>query len=188
MGISGNRSVLGRPTLATAVGSAGAQCGGFGRCFRTRPRCHPPARRNQSRKSPRKPTRGSIAPGDLVPRAHQSQRSRGSFETSTVQQAAAGHRYFACHAKIYSGLFFFIFIGRRFLGSRVAGLSGPVRADGNAIRSPQAFALGRSRRRCKSFLRLRFLFLFSNNLTRDLKCFFFWTFGRSALKTGRLRA
>jgi hypothetical protein len=106
LGISGNRSVLGRPALATAVGSAGAQCGGFGRRrFRTRPRCHPPARRNQSRKSPRKPTRGSIAPGDLVPRAHQSQRSRGSFETSTVQQAAAGHRYFACHAKIYSGLF-----------------------------------------------------------------------------------
>lgn len=106
LGISGNRSFLGRPTLTTAVGSAGAQCGGFGRCFRTRPRCHPPARRNQSRKSPRKPTRGSIAPGDLVPRTHQSQRSRGSFETSTVQQAAAGHRYFACHAKIYSGLFF----------------------------------------------------------------------------------
>lgn len=58
----------------------------------------------------------------------------------------------------------FIFIGRRFLGSRVAGLSGPVRADGNAIRSPQAFALGRSRRRCKSFPpSISFLFLFFLN-------------------------
>ncbi len=110
-GISRNRSVLGRPAIAAAVGSAGAQFGGW-----ARPRCHPPARRDQSRESPRKPTRGSIAPGDLVPRAHQSQRSRGSFETSTTT-AAAGH--ISLSSEDLFGIFSCLFdiLGRRFLGS-----------------------------------------------------------------------